>query len=180
MSPAKVELFAMQCLRCQQAIPANPDEVIWVCAHCGQGLVLSDEQGLLPQVIHYSPGIAPNAIGKPVWVVNGQAALQRETYSGDNTREMQEFWSQPHWFFIPAYDLALSDLAEIGLRQLRQPPALQEGASPATFLPVTVPPEDIRPLAEYLVQAFEADRRDNLRALTFTLQLGSPELWIFP
>jgi hypothetical protein len=180
MTPVKVELIAMQCVRCQQAIAANPDEVVWVCTQCGQGLVLSDENGLLPQVIHYAAGILPNAKGKPVWVTTAQAMLQRETYDGDKTRDMQEFWSQPRWFFIPAYDLSLNDLAEIGVRQLRQPPALQEGTSPAGFLPVTVHPEDIRPLAEYLVQALEADRSDHLRELSFTLQLGTPELWIFP
>jgi predicted RNA-binding Zn-ribbon protein involved in translation (DUF1610 family) len=180
MSPAKVELIAMQCVRCQNPVPAKPDEVVWVCAQCGQGMVLSDENGLLPQVVHYSAGIAPNAVGKPVWVAAGQATLQRQTYSGDNTRDMQEFWAQSHWFMIPAYDLPLADLAEAGVRLLQQPAALQETAAPAAFLPVTVHPEDVFPLAEYLVLALEAGRRDYLRTLNFTLQLGTPDLWIFP
>jgi hypothetical protein len=130
--------------------------------------------------VHYSTGIAPNAPGKPVWLVSGQADLHRETYSGDNSRDMQAFWSQPHWFFIPAYELPLDDLAESGVKMLRQPLIFQETNIPSPFLPVTVHPEDIFPLAEYLVLAFEADRRDYLRTLTFTLQLGSPDLWIIP
>ncbi len=180
MSAAKVALIGMQCVRCQQAIAANPDEVVWVCQQCGQGLVLSDEKGLLPQIVHYAAGIAQNTPGKPVWVAAGQTTLQRQTYRGDNSRDMLAFWATPRWFFIPAYSLPLDDLAEMGVRLLRQPPTLQEGSGPAAFLPVTVHPEDIRPLAEYLVLALEADRRDFLRSLTFTLQLGTPELWIFP
>lgn len=180
MSPAKIALIAMQCLRCQQPLPAQPDEVVWVCGQCGQGLLLSDEAGLLPQPVHYAAGITPNALGHPVWVVGGQVSLTRQTYRGDKSKDMQAFWATPRWFFIPAYNLALNDLAETGMRWLREPPALQETSSPAGFLPVTVPPADIRPLAEYLVLATEAARSDYLRNLTFTVQLGTPDLWIFP
>jgi hypothetical protein len=143
-------------------------------------MVLSDERGVLPQVVHYAAGIAPNAVGKPVWVTIGQATLQRETYSGNNNRNMREFWAQPRVFYIPGYNLPLNELAESGVRLLREPPVFQETGSSAAFIPVTVHPEDIQPLAEYLLLALEAGRPDHLRSLTFTLQLGTPELWIFP
>jgi predicted RNA-binding Zn-ribbon protein involved in translation (DUF1610 family) len=180
MSTAKVELIPMQCVRCQQAIPAQPAEVVWVCPHCGQCMQLSDEHGLLPQTIHYAAGIPANTPGKPVWVVAGTVALQRETYSGNETRDMQQFWAQPRWFFIPAYTLPLDQLAQSGVNLLRQPVALQETQTPAPFLPITVHAEDIRPLAEYIILTVEAERRDQLKTLTFTLQLGQPDLWIFP
>lgn len=179
MSPARVELIPMLCLKCQQPIPARIDEVVWVCQTCGQGLVLTDKQGLLPQVVHYAGNIPANTPGKPIWVAPGQVSLQRQTYSGDQSKEMLEFWSQPRWFFIPAYELNLDQLAQTGVALLKQPLPMQEGGVPAAFLPVTVPPEDIYPLAEYLVLAVEAERRDKLRSLSFTLQLGQPELWIF-
>lgn len=179
MSPAQVELIPMLCLKCQQPITARIEEVVWVCQDCGQGLVLSDEKGLLPQVVHYAAGIPANTTGKPVWVAPGQVTLQRQTYSGDRSQEMLAFWSQPRWFFIPAYELTLDQLAQTGVNMLKQPIPMQEAGSPAAFLPVTVPPEDIYPLAEYLIMAVEAERSDKLRALSFNLQLGQPELWIF-
>ncbi len=37
MSQATVKLIPMQCVRCQQPLTAQPDEVVWVCANCGQG-----------------------------------------------------------------------------------------------------------------------------------------------
>ena len=180
MSPAAVELIPMLCLHCQQPVPAQPDEVVWVCQTCGQGMVLSDDHGLLQQIIHFSAGIPANTQGKPVWVVSGAVTLQRETFSGDNSRDMQQFWSQPRWFFIPAYNLTLDQLVDAGLRFLKQPLLLQESGTPASFLPVTVHPEDIQPLAEFIILAVEAERRDQLQKISFTLQLGQPELWIFP
>jgi hypothetical protein len=122
-------------------------------------------------------------------VVSGLVALQRVTFSGDNSRDMQQFWAQPRWFFIPAYSLTLDQLADAGLRFLKQPLTLQEAGAPGIdalaqvptpFLPVTVHPEDIQPLAEFIILAVEAERRDQLQTVSFTLQLGQPELWIFP
>lgn len=180
MSPAAVELIPMVCLKCQQPVLAQPDEVVWICHNCGQGLVLSDEHGLNQQTIHFSSGILVNTQGKPVWVAAGSVTLQRQTFSGDNSREMQQFWAQPRWFFIPAYNLALDQLVDAGLRFLKQPLPMQESGAPVPFIPVTVHPEDIQPLAEFIILAVEAERRDELQTVSFSLQLGQPELWIFP
>jgi predicted RNA-binding Zn-ribbon protein involved in translation (DUF1610 family) len=193
MSAARVELIPMLCVRCQQPVPAQPDQVVWACPHCGQGMLLSDAEGLAPLAIHYAAGIAPNAHGKPVWVAVGQVSPHRETFSGDDNRAMEEFWAQPRAFYIPAYALPLNELIDGGVRLLRQPLPLQEAAPagppadsaagrppPNAMLPVTLRPEDIYPLAEYIVLAVEAERRDQLKYLTFALQLGAPELWVFP
>jgi predicted RNA-binding Zn-ribbon protein involved in translation (DUF1610 family) len=179
MSQATVKLIPMQCVRCQQAIPAQPDEVVWVCSFCGQGQVLSDEKGLLPQTVHYAAGIPANMAGKPVWVAAGQVTLHRETYHGNNERDMQQFWAQPRWFFIPAYNLTLEQLSTTGVNLLKQPIPLQEVETRSPFLPITVHPEDIRPLAEFIILAVEAERSDQLRNLTYDLKLGPPDLWIF-
>jgi len=180
MGTAQVKLIPMLCVRCQQPVPAQPDEVVWVCPNCGQGLVLSEEKGLLPQAIHFAASIPANTQGKPVWVASGQVTLQRETYQGDNAGDMQQFWSQPRWFFIPAYNLTLDQLSATGVQLLKAPLAMQETNTPATFLPVTIHPADVRPLAEFIILAVEAERRDQLRALSFQLHLGPADLWIFP
>lgn len=180
MSPAGVELIAMQCVRCQNPLLAQPDEVFWVCANCGQAQILSDEHGLAPEVIHYAAGIAQNTPGKPVWVVSGQALLSRQTYRGDESRDMLQFWAQPRLFYIPAYNLPLDQLMDSCLRLLRQAAPLQEVKSPASFYPVTVHAEDLQALAETIVLAVEAERKDMLKVLDFKVQLGNPEMWIVP
>lgn len=180
MSPAPVELIPMFCLKCQQPVLAQPDEVVWYCQNCGQGMLLSDDHGMLPQAIHFSGGIPANAQGKPVWVVAGSVTLQRQTFSGDNSGDMQQFWAQPRRFFIPAYSLTLDQLVDAGLKFLKAPLPLQESATPAPFLAITVHPEDLVPLAEFIIVAVEAERRDQLQSINFSLQLGPPELWIFP
>ena len=179
MSQSRVELIPMQCLRCQQPLTAQPDEVVWVCPNCGQGQVLSDEKGLLPQIVHYAAGIPANMAGKPVWVAAGQVTLHRETYHGSSEREMAQFWVQPRWFFIPAYSLTLEQLSSTGVTLLKQPLPMQEVETRSPFLPITVHPEDIRPLAEFILLAVEAERKDQLRNLTYDLQLSPPDLWIF-
>lgn len=180
MSAAPVSLFPLQCIRCQNAIAAAPDEVAWVCDQCGQGQMLSADGGLAPLEIHYSNAIAPNASGFPYWVVQGSASLTRKTYSGNASAEMQAFWSAPKTFFIPAFELSLEELQQRGAALLRQPPPLIEGTA-CRFAPVTCPPEDIRPLAEFVVITIEAERPDMLRELHFELALSdTAQLWVLP
>jgi hypothetical protein len=178
MSPTAVELIPLQCVRCQNSLAAQPDEVFWVCPTCGQAQILSDERGLLPETIHYAGGIPPKGTGKPVWVVTGTATLSRQTYRGDESRDMQQFWAQPRRFFIPAYTLPLDQLVNACVSMLRQPPTLTEAPSPAAFYPVTVQAEDLQALVEYTVLALEADRKDMLKELVFQVQLGAPEMWV--
>jgi hypothetical protein len=182
MSALPIALIPMLCVRCQNPLAAQPGEVLWVCPGCGQGQLLSDTHGLLAQVVRYAVGIPQNSKGKPVWVAQGQAtSLRRASFDTfDNRKDMEQFWSQPHSFFIPAYDLPLDQLTSTALGLLRQPVNLADAASPAAFYPVTVHPEDIQPLAEYIVLAFEADRKDRLKQLDFSLKLGEPELWVLP
>ena len=181
MSPAPVELIPMLCVHCQNPLLAQPGEVFWVCSSCGHGQVLHDELGLQAQSVRYAAGVPQNTPGKPVWVVTGQAVLGRSSYDAfDKRGEMEQFWAQPRTFYIPAYDLPLDQLTDSALGALRQPPRLQEAASPSKFLPVTIHPEDIQPLAEYVLLALEADRKDNLKQLEINLKLGPPELWVLP
>jgi hypothetical protein len=160
-------------------VPAEVDEVAWVCAQCGQGMSLDDEKGLQPLEVQYSAGIAQNSIGKPYWVVEGQVNLQRETFSGDQAKEAESFWSQPHRFFIPAYKTSLETLLAQGMSFLRQPPLLQPGPA-ARFDPVFLYQQDVLPAVEFIVMAVEAERKDKLKTVNFSLKLTTPCLWILP
>lgn len=174
-----VELIPLVCMRCSTPIPARLDEAAWVCVQCGQGLALDGMGSLVPQAIKYSAGIPANATGKPFWVAEGRVALERETYSGDEARFSEMFWSQPRVFFIPAFTCEQETLLALGSQMLLEPPNLAEGP-PAKFEAVTFLPEDTQALAEFIVAAVEASRKDMLKTLQYSVMLSEPVLWILP
>jgi hypothetical protein len=176
-----VELIPLVCPQCSTPVPAEVEEVAWVCAQCGQGLSLDEEKGLAPLEVHYAAGVAANTRGKPFWFAEGRVSMQRDTYSSSrkDTQAAQQFWSQPRQFFIPAFSAPLETLLGFGMQLLRQPPNLQAG-SKADFDPVVLHLEDVKAAAEFIVVAVEAERRDKVKQIEFTLQLSSPVLWILP
>ena len=105
--------------------------------------------------------------------------MRRETYSGKETSEAERFWSQPRRFFVPASSLSLENVLQLGVALLLQPPTLAPGPA-ARFEPVTLSGRDILPTAEFIVMAVEANRKDKLKKLEFSLQLSAPVMWVLP
>ena len=174
-----IELISLVCVQCSTRLPAEPGQVAWVCPQCGRGQLLT-EKGLVPLAVDYIAGIAPGSKGKPYWVAEGSVVLQRQTYTGNQDSESRKFWLQPRRFFIPAFDLSQEGLLTLGRQLLTKPPVLQAGP-PVPFEPVTFSPEDVTPLAEFIVMALEADRSDKLKTLQIQLRWSeSPSLWILP
>jgi len=178
---APVQLVALRCVRCDTPVPAEPDQVAWTCAHCGQGLLLFKEQELVPIHVYYSVGVPDNAKGHPFWVAEGKVQLARQVYGGGAGRqvEAEQFWGAGRRFFIPAFTNPLETLLSLATHYLYQPPALQEGPA-VPYEAVTVDPSDAQALAEYIVMVVEAGRKDNLKAVDVRVELEPPDLWIFP
>jgi hypothetical protein len=174
-----VELIPLVCPKCSMPVPAELDEVAWVCAQCGQGLLLDEQKGLAPLDVQFMAGISSEAKGKPFWVADGQVAMQRKTYSGNQGNEAQAFWGQPRRFFIPAFAASLDDRLNLAMSLIARPPALQAG-SPTRFEPVIMHIEDVSSAVEFVVMAIEAGRKDKLKELDFSLKLTKPVLWILP
>jgi len=174
-----VVLVPLLCVKCSTALPAEPDQVAWVCAVCGQANYLDDEQGLQPLDIYYDNNLAQNATGKPYWVAGGQVTLQRETFGSSKSKDAQQFWSQPRRFFIPAYAATLEELLSRATELLLNPPVLQAGAA-NPFQAVVLDIQDVSAAAEFLVVAVEAGRSDRLKKVDFQLKLSRPVLWVLP
>ena len=177
---APVELIPLKCIRCDTPIPAGLDEVAWACRQCGQGQQIG-EDGLASLEIHFAQGIQPPRKGHPYWVCEGRVNLERQTYSGlgKKTKDAEQFWGQPRKFFVPAFSYPLEDFTRVGVQWLQQSPALSSGPV-VEFEPVTVASEDIQAWVEFLVLALEAERKDKVKSVRFTIQLGEPQLWILP
>ena len=175
-----VELVPLNCIRCGTSIPAEVDEVAWVCDQCDQGQQLG-EDGLIPLEIHYAQGIKPSQKGHPFWVVEGRVTIDRKTYGtfGKKTKDALRFWEQPRQFIIPAFPYLVDEFSRNGVQWLHNPPTMQPGPV-ARFEPVTVAAEDVSAWAEFLVMALEAERKDKVKTLKFTLKLSDPQLWVLP
>lgn len=177
---APVRLIPLQCTKCQTALPALPGETAWVCAACGQGLMLDEEKGVRPLDVFCSEQIPPNQTGKPYWVALGTVSgLARQTYKGNESQAMNAFWAAGRLFYVAAWKMTIEQRVNEGVRLLNNPVLMKPGA-PARFYPVTVSPRDVRPLAEFMVMSVEAARKDALKELGFQIQLENPQLWIVP
>jgi hypothetical protein len=175
-----VRLIPLLCPKCQTPVPAQPDEVAWVCEQCRAGMLLSEEKGALPLEVFFSAGIPQNGTGLPFWVARGIVKpLSRKTYRGDNSRDMNEYWAKPRLFYVPAYACKLDDMLAAGTKLLSEPITMQPG-SPTRFQPVTLPPEGCKPVAEFIVMSVEAARGDSLKELLMDVELDPPQLWILP
>ena len=173
-----IRLIALQCPRCSTPVPAQPEEVAWVCTQCGQGMLLSDEQGVVALDVFFSDSIVQGVKGKPYWVARGAVKpLARWTYKGSAEKDMAAFWAVPRLFYVPAFQLEVEKVVAVGVDLLRTPVRMDTG-SPAPFYPVVVSPADVRPLAEFMVMSLEADRKDTLKEFQFEIKLDPPQLWI--
>jgi hypothetical protein len=175
-----IRLIAMQCPRCTTPVPAQAGEVAWVCLQCGQGMLLSDEQGVTGLDVFFSAAIGAGKTGTPYWVARGVVRpLLRQAYRGNAEQEMHAFWAVPRLFYVPALRLPVEQMVAAGVALLRQPVRMEPG-SPVPFTPVVVPPEDVRPTAEFMVMSLEADRKDMLKEFQFEIKIDPPQLWILP
>jgi hypothetical protein len=171
-------LVPLRCTQCETALPAQPDEIAWVCANCGTGQMLDLNTGLVPQPFHFHAGLEPEKTGRPFWVLEGQVTLSRDTYSAFNKKgESQKFWAAPRRFYIPAYTLSVDELVDTVTTYLERQPELKEGHA-ERFLPITLPQEDLQAVAEYVITGVEAHRKDDVRQVQLTLKLGEPQLWV--
>lgn len=184
MSQKPVRLVPLLCARCRAPVPAQVDEVAWVCETCGQGLELDEtpdgSNATVPLDVFFSAAIGQGQAGRPFWVTSGKVTItQRETYKGNEARQAEEFWAQPRLFYIPAWAAALDEIVATGVELLQNPLGMQAGSRTA-FRPVVAHPTDLRALAEFMVMSVEAGRKDMLKRVEFTIDLQPPQLWVLP
>ena len=181
MNNSMPALIPLQCIKCQSPIPADVDDVAWVCATCGQAMLLDENQptGLATLSIHYDGSVRGGQTGRPFWVAQGTVTVQRSTYRGNENRQAQEFWAKGHLFFVPAFACSLDELVSLGMTLLRQPVVPLQG-QPAPFLPVKLSRGDMHPMAEFVIMGIEAERKDMLQSVNIQLDLAAPVLWILP
>jgi hypothetical protein len=159
-------------------VPAEEDEVAWVCTTCGRGLQLA-EGGLGPLEVRWTAARPGQRVEqwRPVWVFTGTARfVRRESYSGRG--KPHRLWEQPVQLFVPAYPCNLEHLERLGADLTEQQPRWEAGPAMGPLKGCTLLPEDARAAAEFVVLTIEADQKDKLKSVEFALDVGAPELWV--
>lgn len=174
-----ISLIPMFCPKCGFPIKAQVEEVVWICSQCLEGVLLNNENNLVLIKIQFQQSGLDVIEGFPYWVTRLKVSLNRETLRGDLSDEMLQFWQNPRTVFIPAFVMELEELFKRAEALIKNPPILFTG-SVIAFKPVVLSPVDLRAYIEFLVMQIEAGRQDDLKQLTFELQLDEPALWIFP
>jgi hypothetical protein len=171
-------LKALMCVRCGTPVPAESDEVAWICQNCGQGLLLDEADGLKAITVHAAASDGPAGTWRPFWIVQGRVRIgRRESYGRDVAPEGR--WKEPVRFVLPAYATGVERAVALGVAFLRKPPVLSEG-DPQPLQGATVLPDQLAPLARFVVLSLEAERADNLELIELTVELDAPELWCLP
>lgn len=174
-----VRLVPMTCLQCATPLRAEEDEIAWTCDKCAQGMLLTPT-GLAPLTVKWAAAPAtPGLKWWPFWSFTGTVRFARRDSFGGRS-EPDKLWNEPQVFFVPAYAASLQELETIGAELLKKRLRPTAGAAAGRLPPVAVFPHDASRAAEFVVLNVEADRRDKLKSVEFTIQATEPELWILP
>ena len=177
-----IELIPLVCLNCSTPIPAEQqrDGLGVRPMRPGDGAGCAERADTVSRYITpkaYSPRGAASPTG---WPTGRSACSGKSTVPAARApRKPCSSGAARGSFVIPAYSLPQEDLLAQTTRFLLQPPALKPGPQ-APFEPVTLSMDDIHPVAEFIVMAIEAGRKDMLKDIHFSLELSRPSLWILP
>lgn len=182
-----MKLLELRCPVCARPIAAENDDLVVACAHCHTPISLDEEKGLRPMAVRY---VAPAANAQvvtwlPLWLFQGRVSLQqRETQGRGKTRDAEQFWSAPRYFYIPAWALTLSTIEKLSMPMLASQPVFRPlaegGQGEIPLQPAVLSAEDAEKLVEFLVLEMEAQRDDWLKTIQFDVSLGAPAFWALP
>ena len=180
-----MKLVAIRCPVCARPMKAEVEDLIVACGNCRTPVSL-DERGLQPvKVVYATPqtGAAPES-WLPLWIFQGEVTIQSRESQGRGDNEWQRFWSEPRYFYIPAWSLSLETLNRFSIPLVRQQPRYQPltGGPPGeqAHRSVTVSAADAEKLLEFLVLEIEVQRKDWLRTIAFQITASKPVLWALP
>lgn len=177
-----MKLHSLACPQCAQWLSPQPDDIVLACPRCFSAVLLEDG-GLRLLSVYYAASAVPKATWYPFWTFQGQVTFTvRETQSGNKAKDAEAFWQTARQFLLPAWALDIWAARTLGLDFLQKPPfiTLLDEPIKTVFQPVTLPREDALKLADFIILTLEAERKDWLRDLQFTLQMDAPTLWLLP
>ncbi|MBN1139975.1 MAG: hypothetical protein JXM73_25625 [Anaerolineae bacterium] len=187
---ARPELTPLQCLNCQTPVRAREGIVVYRCQGCGWGLELGPDGLRQIDIAFAAPQPVPRGQrpgNLPFWVFDGQVEIRQRkavktTFMGWETGpspDRGQMWQQPRRFYVPAFGGRLEDLETWGVHLTLTQPDLTPG-KPINVQDCVRTEEEARCLAEFIFLRIEADKRDVLQDLDYSLTLMASRLVVIP
>jgi hypothetical protein len=186
-----MKLLLLRCPACQRPLKANDHDLVLLCPACFAAVAIQDD-GLSLTKIQFAQSRSSPAEPvewRPYWIFNGQVTLHsREVqskdgfFSNNSAAEAEKLWGQTRRLYVPAWELSLAAVQEIGCRLIMAQPDYVPVAQPAApnLLPAILSAADGQKMLEFIVTAIEARRPDMLRSLQFSIQINDVALWALP
>ena len=186
-----MKLLLLRCPDCQRPLKANDHDLILLCAHCFTAVQIQDN-GLIAVDVQYARPAnnqSEPAAWRPFWVFTGQVTLKKREvqakdgfFSNSSATAAQELWGQPRRLYVPAWELPLRQVQEIGRQLIEAQPEYVMVARPSAppLLPAVLSAADAQKMLEFIVTAIEANRPDMLRDLKFSITIETTALWALP
>lgn len=181
-----MKLLALRCPTCAQPLkPQNPEVVVLCCAGCGTAVSLTDTGLTLTNLQFAAPAVEKFDAWVPVWLFNGRVTITSRQTQGRNKQaeqDAQQLWGYPRYLYVPAWELPTEAVCQLGGDMVQRQPQFQPAAPPSqpALIEAVITPEDALKLLEFVVFNVEADRKDWLKELHFTIEAGVPQLWAIP
>ena len=186
-----MKLLLLRCPTCQRPLKANDHDLVLLCPACFAVVAIQDDGLSLAKIQFAQPSNSPAepVEWRPYWIFNGQVTLhKREVQSKDgffgnnSAAEAEKLWGQPRRLYVPAWELPLATVQEIGCRLIVAQPDYTPVAQPAApkLPPAVLAAADAQKVLEFIIMAIEARRPDMLRTLQFSIQINDVTLWALP
>lgn len=180
-----MKLLALICPHCTEPLKPENEDITTVCPRC-QHIFHLDTQGLQSiDVSFMSTGQTTAKEWLPYWVFQGKINITRRDTQGGGSRgakESEQLWGASRLLYVPAWELPMNRVQEIGGQIIQQQPTLKKVETPDLFRlrPAVITADDARKMLEFIILAIEARREDYLKNLSFQMQLNTPQLWALP
>jgi len=162
-----LRLVPLDCPACGSAMSAEPEDEVFLCAHCGSGAVLGPNGLETVEAVALLPAPGRRAESwRPGWALDVNVTVaQRTTADGRSTPG----WSARRTFVVPAFDIALTDLVRLG-RALTQVAGATGEVPHEPLQGGRLSVEDALVLVRHLVIAGEVAKPDMLASLEVGLE----------
>jgi hypothetical protein len=158
----ELRLVNLDCPRCGSALTAGPQDILFLCSHCGAGAVLDDDGLELVESTALLPAPGRQArLWRPGWRIEADVSVHdRIRYKNTPTAG----WTGRKTFVVPAFALPLAECAQLA-------DALSAAAETVTEVPHepvtggTMTLDDAVEFCRYLVVGGEVRQRDMLASV---------------
>ncbi len=180
-----MKLLLLRCPNCNAPLTPNQDDMVTMCGDCFTAVSI-DQTGLnIKEIIYAASDTEEVPLWLPFWVFNGRVNISQRQTQGSNkgaAKDAQQFWGSHRRLYVPAWQLEMPMARSMGQRLTQEQPHFTAIPRPdeVDLLGTAVTPEDALKLIEFIILSIEAERKDWLKSLQFTIDAEEPELWALP